>query len=1009
MLLHVSKLHYLRNSSIPRQLSTALQQQISENAETSEVVYPEILDQSLKARGARKTFEWHEKIKKIGTIEEKIIELNMPKYYGWKCLMLENKFYPYNTFPFFKYVTNTEFHEQPQTARNEKESKQIESYLTLMKSELQEAIEFEIDGYKRDFDIKDLKLTPQDIERAKTSGLVKQLNRILTNFLGADNQHLYEADIDIDPRHDAFWFVGGIDPPKNIVKQRENSAWLKEIADENIDRPFQYIGKPMLSLRHQFPLEPFEDVDFSAMNSLNKNIHSSDEFTMDPRTIGFFTDHRHGTTLPGFWPGNVREYGLITYQDRNVLLGRPETFGEEDNQETLHSVGIISSFAWTYAQACFQGFSTYNDMTYPLVTQTVVTNGQMWSFYKYQLNTTVTHTSPLEPNYRFNKCWGTKEMKLYDEIDEKGKLQGLNEEVLRNLIQFYINEPKERQHEMKPYLDEKEKKIADIEDVKRRDWLEKTFKYIMSNKPRQRLVPEIYAWEKIYKIDHKTRPLDRRLRFFELGINPFARRLNEHQPKYIPRHLRARGPHDRKIWEPTYYPLDNRMNIPREMSHSSFGAPRDKYAYTFDRKRKSYKEKEIRVRFAPSPTGFLHLGGLRTALFNYLFAKARNGKFILRIEDTDQTRLIEGAKEQLYKDLEWAGIIPDEGPAPVYGGNYGPYIQSERLDIYEDYVNKLLENGDAYHCFCSDRRLELLKKDAIKARQIPKYDNRCRDLTPKQIAEKIAKNDKYCIRALGWTPPHYGHLPLIMNADGSKLSKRQNDIKLEYYRSKGIFPQALVNYVTQAGGGFNRKPDEQLYSYEMKELTQLFDVTLINSNSSRLNPELLGKLNKHELLKHLENPITCKQIIDEVRSLIKNKYPLNADQLDLDDDHILNVLKWGSKHITSINELTGENLSFLWVLPKIAKDKEITLNADIIDELVEELKNENFSKQNLQTILKDFSSEKNLTFASFMKNLRSTLSGLKEGPGVAEIMEMLGRDTTLERIIRMKGKKHKNS
>lgn len=138
------------------------------------------------------------------------------------------------------------------------------------------------------------------------------------------------------------------------------------------------------------------------------------------------------------------------------------------------------------------------------------------------------------------------------------------------------------------------------------------------------------------------------------------------------------------------------------------------------------------------------MGGLRTALFNYLFAKQNGGKFILRIEDTDQSRLVEGATEQLCRDLEWTGMTPDEGP--FYGGNYGPYVQSERLPIYQKYIEQLLEEGHAYHCFCSERRLELLKKEAIKTRQIPKYDNRCRDLTPKQIAEKITKGDQHCIR-----------------------------------------------------------------------------------------------------------------------------------------------------------------------------------------------------------------------------------------------------------------------
>lgn len=138
------------------------------------------------------------------------------------------------------------------------------------------------------------------------------------------------------------------------------------------------------------------------------------------------------------------------------------------------------------------------------------------------------------------------------------------------------------------------------------------------------------------------------------------------------------------------------------------------------------------------------MGGLRTALYNYLFAKVNNGKMILRIEDTDQTRLIEGATEQLSNDLDWAGIKPDEGP--MSGGSFGPYIQSERLDIYRTEVKKLLENGTAYYCFCTERRLDLLRREQVKARETPKYDNRCRHLTPVQIAEKLANKDTFCIR-----------------------------------------------------------------------------------------------------------------------------------------------------------------------------------------------------------------------------------------------------------------------
>lgn len=142
--------------------------------------------------------------------------------------------------------------------------------------------------------------------------------------------------------------------------------------------------------------------------------------------------------------------------------------------------------------------------------------------------------------------------------------------------------------------------------------------------------------------------------------------------------------------------------------------------------------------------GYLHLGGLRTALYNYLFAKSNNGSFIVRIEDTDQARTVPNAQEIIFRNLEWAGIVPDE--SVLHGGNFGPYVQSQRLDIYQKQVKRLLENGSAYYCFCSEKRLETLRKEAIQANEIPRYDNRCRHLTPVQVAEKIANHDPMCIR-----------------------------------------------------------------------------------------------------------------------------------------------------------------------------------------------------------------------------------------------------------------------
>lgn len=147
------------------------------------------------------------------------------------------------------------------------------------------------------------------------------------------------------------------------------------------------------------------------------------------------------------------------------------------------------------------------------------------------------------------------------------------------------------------------------------------------------------------------------------------------------------------------------------------------------------------MNFSP---GFLHLGGLRTALYNYLFAKAHRGKFLVRIEDTDQTRVVAGAQESLFQNLEWAGIKPDE--SVLHGGDFGPYVQSQRLALYNQHLETLLANGHAYYCFCTERRLELLRRDAMRANEIPKYDNRCRHLPPDKVAEKLARNDPKVVR-----------------------------------------------------------------------------------------------------------------------------------------------------------------------------------------------------------------------------------------------------------------------
>lgn len=226
----------------------------------------------------------------------------------------------------------------------------------------------------------------------------------------------------------------------------------------------------------------------------------------------------------------------------------------KDNKEAIHRQGILASFAWLNAQANFLGFNTFNDITYPIVTQVAVTNGKLWSFYMYQLNTLLTHSKYVEENLKKNICWATSELKLFEKF-ENGKLEGFNPDVFKMLLKFYANLPVERENlNLRPFLNSEEKVIADYSDDDKRNWLEREYKFLVSNRPRHKPVYEIYHWEKIYKIDNKTRFMEKRTRPFELFQNPYNRKLNERQPFYVPKALRPDLPKHKGRWAKEYFP-----------------------------------------------------------------------------------------------------------------------------------------------------------------------------------------------------------------------------------------------------------------------------------------------------------------------------------------------------------------------------------------------------------------------------------------------------------------------
>jgi glutamyl-tRNA synthetase len=310
---------------------------------------------------------------------------------------------------------------------------------------------------------------------------------------------------------------------------------------------------------------------------------------------------------------------------------------------------------------------------------------------------------------------------------------------------------------------------------------------------------------------------------------------------------------------------------------------------------------EVRTRFAPSPTGFLHIGGLRTALFSWLFARRHAGKFILRIEDTDLERSTEAAIQQILDGLEWAGLLHDEGP----------FFQTRRFDRYREVIDELLVRGHAYRCYCSKQELEQLRAEQIARGEKPRYDGRWRErsdsipgvppvirfknpLTGSVVVEDvvhgpvvfqnaelddliIARSDgsptyNFCVAvddtdmgithvirgddhlnntprqmnillALGAKVPVYAHLPMILGSDGAKLSKRHGAVSVLQYRDDGFLPEALLNYLVRLGWSHG---DQEVFSVE--DMIRLFDIADVNKSASAFNGEKLAWLNQQHMM-----------------------------------------------------------------------------------------------------------------------------------------------------------------
>ncbi|MCK5032125.1 MAG: glutamate--tRNA ligase [Calditrichia bacterium] len=470
---------------------------------------------------------------------------------------------------------------------------------------------------------------------------------------------------------------------------------------------------------------------------------------------------------------------------------------------------------------------------------------------------------------------------------------------------------------------------------------------------------------------------------------------------------------------------------------------------------------KVRVRFAPSPTGFVHVGSLRTALYNYLFAKHNQGDFILRIEDTDQTRFVEGAVENLISTLKWSGLDYDEGPEK--DGKYGPYFQSQRKEIYNSHIKYLLDNDNAYRCFCSAERLDQLRNEQVEKNIDPKYDGKCRKLN-KNESEKKAEHESYVIRlkvpeqgetivddiirgkvsfqndliddqvliksdgyptyhfanvvddhlmqishvirgeewlpstpkhlilykCFGWELPQFAHLPLLLNPDKSKLSKRQGDVAVEDYRIKGFLPQAMNNFVALLG--WNKGDNQEIFS--MHELIEHFSLERVNKAGSVFNAEKLNWMNGM-YLRNLPDSEYLEIALEKMKS-----FGYDTGEI-LKNEAIALSFK---ERITTVNDLKEKASIFFEEGIKLYENEALEwikkpTSQKVFSFMLKEL--ENISEVNLDVfkkVMKNVQQQSGVKGQDLWMPVRAAMTGMISGPELPIVIEIFGKQK-MEKLI----------
>ncbi len=455
---------------------------------------------------------------------------------------------------------------------------------------------------------------------------------------------------------------------------------------------------------------------------------------------------------------------------------------------------------------------------------------------------------------------------------------------------------------------------------------------------------------------------------------------------------------------------------------------------------------QVRTRFPPSPTGFLHIGGARTALFNWLFTRHHRGKFILRIEDTDVTRSTEKAVKAIIDSMQWLGLNWDEGP----------FFQSERLSIYREHVDKLLSQGKAYRCYCTPEELEKKRKRALRERKKPKYDGKCRELSPpypdgpyavrfkgpqegRTVVEDLIKGrivfeneelDDLIIqrsdgmptynfavvvddgtmgithvirgddhvnntprqillfRALGYPLPHFAHVPMILGSDRTRLSKRHGAESVMAYKEMGYLPEGLLNYLVRLGWSFG---DQEIFS--IGELIEKFSLENVGKSAGIFNPEKLRAINGDHIKAR------------EASKLVPLVFPfIKAMGYDIDEGEKLNKIIGSLKGRSKTLVEMADQAEFFFK-EEIEYDEEAAKKflrpevIDIFEELIEGFKGmEIMSEAGVESLFREVVERREMKLVKVAQPVRVALTGCTFSPGLFEVIDILGKAQTIKRL-----------